>query len=449
LVINPEISQEMATRARCCCGPDAELDPDCAPSDLHSLRSINTALDLRAARIQEKSADQAAEEILKNDPMAGRIKTLKILVTGGGGYLGSTLAAALRRLGAQVITMDVVNFSEDKTRQNVDVVGSVENRELVVMASAGCDVIFNTAALHAPHATKRHRDEFESVNIGGIESILSTDVPVIIQTSTTSLTITNRVKERESQGECVWLDETSNAPLISFQENINSLDENDEPRNKYGRTKKAAEKLCMDYAKKFLVVHENDESQHPVVDQSKEEESSIEKITKNSREMKKSIVILRTSRFFCEDLLEESSLSLANSMANELLGRRAALVDVVTGHIKAMLRAETLSSRIYVLSCPWPFKKEQTIGLSSVEVARMVQNHYGENVYQKQTSDLAAAAGSGSSPCACAFVLPDRITRIYDSSATCNDLEWKPLWTFETVIEKLSRGDEDALLGLY
>jgi len=242
----------MATRTRCC-GPDAELDPDCAPSDLHSLRSINTALDFRAARIQETSADQAAEEILKNDPMAGRIKTLKILVTGGGGYLGSTLAADLRRLGAQVITMDVVDSSEDKTRQIVDVVGSVENRELVVMASAGCDVIFNTAALHAPHATKRHKDEFESVNVGGIENMLSTDVPVIIQTLTTSLTITNRVKERESQGECVWLDETSNAPPISFQENIICLDENDQPRNKYGRTKKAAEKLCMDYAKKFLV----------------------------------------------------------------------------------------------------------------------------------------------------------------------------------------------------
>ena len=51
-------------------------------------------------------------------------------------------------------------------------------------------------------------------------------------------------------------------------------------------------------------------------------------------------VIVRIARCFPEDALPDSvtpaaaALSTANLKANELLGRRVALVDVVTGHLK-------------------------------------------------------------------------------------------------------------------
>ena len=96
--------------------------------------------------------------------------------------------------------------------------------------------------------------------------------------------------------ECVWFDDNS----------VTSPDD-DPPRNKYGRTKREAERLCIEAAMKG---------------------------TKN-------VVILRAPRFFCEDTIESNELSLPNIMINELLGRRAALCDLITAHLKAMVDAES------------------------------------------------------------------------------------------------------------
>ena len=47
-------------------------------------------------------------------------------------------------------------------------------------------------------------------------------------------------------------------------------------------------------------------------------------------------------------------------MASELLGRRAALTDIVTAHVKGLLRIDELNGRILTLCAPWPWSREDT-----------------------------------------------------------------------------------------
>ena len=160
-----------------------------------------------------------------------------------------------------------------------------------------CGAVLHTAALHAPHASSWHAHEFVATNVHGTENVLSLGLPTV-HTSTTSLTITKRVKEREKYGELVWLDEHAQRPGLEDDSTYDlSLDA---PRNKY---------------------------------------------TARSSQPSGGASPLRTRaltcascapRFFPEEVLEEgATLSLPNIKANELLGRRCALVDLVDAELRA------------------------------------------------------------------------------------------------------------------
>ncbi len=75
---------------------------------------------------------------------------MKILITGGAGFIGSHLAAALVQGGHQVRVLD--NLSSGR-RANLDglpvelVVGDIRDWETVRQAVTGCDLIFHQAAL--------------------------------------------------------------------------------------------------------------------------------------------------------------------------------------------------------------------------------------------------------------------------------------------------------------
>ena len=92
------------------------------------------------------------------------------------------------------------------------------------------------------------------------------------------------VKAKEGSGECVWFDGNLSGTENEFTENFA-----DQPRNKYGRTKRVAERLCLAA--------------------SKIQESSVFSTQNSSAtetEAKKkgqSVLVLRAPRFFCEDVL--------------------------------------------------------------------------------------------------------------------------------------------------
>ena len=73
------------------------------------------------------------------------------------------------------------------------------------------------SARHAPHAAHFHAREFVAANVTGTQNVLDAAVAAggipVVYSSTTSLTITNRVKSAEAAGHLVWLDETSQPPV--------------------------------------------------------------------------------------------------------------------------------------------------------------------------------------------------------------------------------------------
>jgi UDP-glucose 4-epimerase len=197
--------------------------------------------------------------------------------------------------------------------------------------------------------------------------------------------------------------------------------------------------------------------------------------------------VLRTSRFFCEDTIEKTDLSMPNTMANELLGRRVALADVVDGHVRALLHSRRLSGRIFTLSAPWPWTMDPQLaaGVRSGSVtaadlaARVRERFFGtaeQCCYPSPTSlpacssfsstsspsSSSASSSSSSTPPSssqkqqqqrqkqqAAWRLPREVTRIYDSSAALGDLGWRPRYTFDRVLELLNAGDPVAVDGLY
>ena len=397
--LTPEVVPSISGPGTC-----GEMNLSSLPSDLRSARAADAALDQRCFKIQKMAVVQAGEQLKKemSSEVLERINNSKVLVTGASGYLGASILALVKSLDCnKVAGLDVAPPCE-KTLALLDgakvTLGSASDPTALTAAtmsafgSEGADIVFHAAAWHAPHASHQTEEEFRESNVASVKPVLGLrGVRSVVATSTTSHTITEAVKAREKRGECVWLTEMAGG------------ERDHPPRNKYGRTKREAERL-------FVVAAAAATASLPAV------------------------VILRTSRFFPEDAIESSSLSMPNLMANELLGRRAALSDLLTAHILAASRANDLTGRILTISAIWPraLKGGDNVG-TAIEVAEDVKANFGPDAYKD-------APG---------WSLPDKITRVYDAEAAVKALGWRPVFNFENILERLKEGDPVALLGLY
>ncbi len=96
---------------------------------------------------------------------------MRVLLTGGTGYLGRAIARALARSGHETIV-----FARSAARAVGDGLpgvafdGDVRDREALGRASEGCDAICHLAAL--VRVWQRDRREFDAVNIGGLQNII-------------------------------------------------------------------------------------------------------------------------------------------------------------------------------------------------------------------------------------------------------------------------------------
>ncbi|KAH8068814.1 hypothetical protein JL721_6382 [Aureococcus anophagefferens] len=354
---------------------DPELELEKLPQDLHSLRARDAALDALASEIIERAARLAAAALEPADAAALAALGGAVLVTGAAGYLGAALCGALG-LGVAHVGVDVV--AGPAVRKRHDVADAAALRA----SAAGCAAVLHAAALHAPHASSRHADDFVRTNVEGTRNVLALGLPAV-HTSTTSLTITPRVKRREQAGELVWLDHASADPTAAAAGD-------DAPRNKYGRTKLAAERLCVAAAA--------------------------------------DVVVLRTPRFFPEAPFEDGG-DLPNFKANELLGRRAALVDLVDAHLRALARVRRCAA-----ACSrsarrrrWPAASRRAPRRASATRGR------GPRLFARRGWRLA-----------------DAITRVYDPSAAMDALAWRPRVTFASVLRALDGEvvDEAAALEI-
>lgn len=162
---------------------------------------------------------------------------MKVLITGGTGFIGSRLAYRCKQRGDEVVILAQVNTQAEK--ENAEelerrgfsiVIGGVAEKEKVEQAVDSCDVVFHLAA--AQHEANVADQHFWDVNVEGTRNLLDASVKANVKCFVHGSTI--GVYGVEMQGE---LSETSSL----------------KPDNIYGVTKKAGEELVLSYKDKLPV----------------------------------------------------------------------------------------------------------------------------------------------------------------------------------------------------
>ena len=125
-------------------------------------------------------------------------------------------------------------------------------------------------------------------------------------------------------------------------------------------------------------------------------------------------VVLRASRFFPEE-------SPPNIKANELLGRRVSLVDLLDAHIRALINIKAVRGVVATLVAPWPWSWQHPKG-DAKSVAAFVA---------KERPDAAALYAKQG------WELPEMISRVNDARTAVELLHWKPRFTWDSLLEVL------------
>lgn len=148
---------------------------------------------------------------------------MKILVTGGSGFIGTRLIDVLLRENHQVTIFDKVTSSK---YPDMVFLGDVRDQDTLIKASEGMDIIYNLAAEHADDVTPLSL--YADVNIGGATNVVAAaeanGIRNIVFTSSVAIYGLNRGTPDESMDA--------------------------QPFNEYGRTKYEAEKIFLQWADK-------------------------------------------------------------------------------------------------------------------------------------------------------------------------------------------------------
>ena len=93
---------------------------------------------------------------------------MRILVTGGSGYLGSAIVRALSRHGHEPVVFARRASSAGLPGRAVD--GDIRDRRAIRSAAEGVDAIIHSAALVS--LWQPSSSVFDEINVGGLESTL-------------------------------------------------------------------------------------------------------------------------------------------------------------------------------------------------------------------------------------------------------------------------------------
>ncbi len=146
---------------------------------------------------------------------------MKVLVTGGSGFIGTRLVEELLKEKHDVKIFDK---RPSVTYPDLVTLGDVRDKDAMIKAFEGMDVIYNLAAEHADNVTPKSL--YTDVNVGGAENVVAAaranNIKRIVFTSTVAIYGRHQINPDEG-----------------FEA---------QPTNEYGRTKYEAEKLFVKWA---------------------------------------------------------------------------------------------------------------------------------------------------------------------------------------------------------
>ncbi|MGD1842428.1 MAG: NAD-dependent epimerase/dehydratase family protein [Thermonemataceae bacterium] len=300
---------------------------------------------------------------------------MKVLVTGSSGHLGEALCRTLKKNQVAFVGIDL------KVGDFTTAIGTIAKRAFVREVVAGVDYILHTATLHKPHVATHSKQDFIDTNVTGtlnlLEEAKACGVKGVIYTSTTSTFGDMLTPDKEEPA--IWVTE----------------DTPSKPKNIYGVTKNAAEDLCQLFYRNHQLP----------------------------------CIILKTSRFFPEEDDKKEirdTYEDLNIKANEYLYRRVDVEDVVTAHLLAMDKVETIGFQKYIISATSLFTEAHLKDLhqSAPSVVRQIYPTF-EAIYAQKGWKM----------------LP-KIDRVYVNTKARKDLGWQPKYDFQYILACLKE-DKD------
>ena len=160
---------------------------------------------------------------------------MKVLITGGTGFIGSRLAINSRNRGHDVVVLGQVNTpAEDENKAELEaagikiILGAITETEKLKNALQGCDIVFHLAA--AQHEANVPDKHFYDVNVEGTRNMIEASIEAGVSRFVHGSTI--GVYGSAMDGEI-----SEETPL--------------HPVNIYGVTKREGEQLALSYVDKI------------------------------------------------------------------------------------------------------------------------------------------------------------------------------------------------------
>ncbi|XP_012379884.2 putative short-chain dehydrogenase/reductase family 42E member 2 [Dasypus novemcinctus] len=136
-----------------------------------------------------KAAGQAPQP--KTQAKPAQAAGQKVLVTGGGGYLGFNLGSSLAKNGASVILLDIRRPQWELSPGTEFIQADVRDEDALYRAFEGVDCVFHVASYGMSGAEKLQKEQIESINVGGTRLVIAAcvrrRVPRLVYTSTVNV----------------------------------------------------------------------------------------------------------------------------------------------------------------------------------------------------------------------------------------------------------------------
>jgi nucleoside-diphosphate-sugar epimerase/SAM-dependent methyltransferase len=162
---------------------------------------------------------------------------MKVLITGGTGFIGSRLALRCLKRGDQVVVLGQENTDAEKQNSKIIedrgasvVFGSVTDKDLLAGLIEGIDIVFHLAA--AQHEANISDQVFHEVNVTGTRNLLEASIKAEIK--------------RFVHGSTIGVYGTPNGEVNEFS--------SCHPDNIYGKTKLEGEKVALSYEEQIPLV---------------------------------------------------------------------------------------------------------------------------------------------------------------------------------------------------
>lgn len=159
---------------------------------------------------------------------------MKVLITGGAGFIGSNFVEFWTKKNAEIIVVDNLRTGFEKNIEGFKNVQffkkSITDREFIFQVTKGIDYIFNLAALVSVPESFEKEEETYDINVNGLKNLLDASVE-------------NNVKKLVHTSSAAVYGDSPEMPKIETMKA--------EPISPYGKTKYMGELLCNEYFEKY------------------------------------------------------------------------------------------------------------------------------------------------------------------------------------------------------